>query len=58
MLGAEGPFGSIDMGGMFTIVKVRKKLVAGADPGWYDNPPGTVADEASPDDLARDDIKP
>jgi FtsP/CotA-like multicopper oxidase with cupredoxin domain len=58
MLGGKGPFDDIDMGGMFTILKVRDKLAPGADPGWYEHPAGTVADEASPDDLARDNIKP
>ncbi|MBA3541766.1 MAG: copper oxidase [Deltaproteobacteria bacterium] len=56
MLGGDGPFGLIDMGGMFTILKVRKKLTGDTDPGWYDNPPGTVASEASAADLARDGI--
>lgn len=29
---------------MFTIFKVRDKLADyDKDPGWYDNPPGTVA---------------
>ncbi len=57
MLGGDGPFGYIDMGGMFTIVKVRNKLTGDTDPGWFDNPPGTVASKATPDDLARDGIK-
>ena len=57
MLGGEGPFGLIDMGGMFTILKVRKQLTGDTDPGWYDHPAGTVAGEASADDLARDGIK-
>lgn len=45
MSGASaGPFGSIDMGGMFTIVKIREDLPAnGKDPGWYDDPAGSVA---------------
>ena len=43
MLGGMGPYGPIDMGGMFTIVKIREGLVGYEDPGWYDNPPGTVA---------------
>ena len=43
MMGGEGPFGNIGMGGMFTILKVRDKLKEGEDPGWYQNPPGTVA---------------
>jgi hypothetical protein len=57
MLGAKGPFGLIDMGGMFTIVKVRDRLDSAADPGWYAHPKGTVASEASADELARDGIK-
>ena len=41
---AKGPFGSIFMGGMFTILKVRQGLANYEDdPGWYDHPPGTVA---------------
>ncbi len=43
MLGGMGPYGPIDMGGMFTIVKIREGLVGDEDPGWYHNPPGTVA---------------
>jgi len=57
MVGGEGPYGVIDMGGMFTILKVRDKLVAGVDPGWYDPPAGTLAGEATAADLARDRIK-
>ncbi len=56
MVGGKGPHGVIDMGGMFTIVKVRDKLGAG-DPGWYNAPKGTVASEAAASDLARDGIK-
>ena len=41
---AAGPFGSIFMGGMFTILKVRENLRSyDEDPGWYEHPPGTVA---------------
>lgn len=43
MMGGEGPFGSIGMGGMFTILKVRKTLKPGDEAGWYNNPKGTVA---------------
>ena len=57
MVGGDGPFDQIDMGGMFTIVKVRIKLTAASASGWYDHPKGTVADEASSADLARDNIK-
>jgi FtsP/CotA-like multicopper oxidase with cupredoxin domain len=48
MMAGEGPFDFIGMGGMFTIIKVRDRLSSyDADPGWYDNPPGTVAGPAS-----------
>lgn len=57
MVGAEGPLGYITMGGMFTIVKVREHLTSYDDPGWYVNPPGTLADLASADDLRRDGIQ-
>jgi hypothetical protein len=42
-----GPFGSVGMGGMFSVVKVRKDQKAGdyTDPGWYKHPPGEVAYE-------------
>jgi hypothetical protein len=43
MLGGQGPFGVIDMGGMFNIVKVRDNIDYGRDPGWYKQPPGTSA---------------
>jgi len=43
-IGNPGPFGVIEMGGMFTILKVRDHLTSYADPGWYQNPPGTVAE--------------
>lgn len=42
-IGNPGPFGVIELGGMFTIVKVRERLTNYADPGWYQHPPGTVA---------------
>jgi hypothetical protein len=47
MMAGEGPFGNIGMGGMFTLFKVRDKLVDGKAPGWYDNPQGTVAAKVS-----------
>jgi hypothetical protein len=53
MMGAKGPHGTIDMGGMFTILKIRDSLAT--DPGWYAAP--TVASEASADDLHRDGIE-
>jgi hypothetical protein len=46
MTGA-GPFGPLEMGGMFTVVKVRQGMARGsfADPGWYRHPAGSVARE-------------
>ncbi|HEX2880777.1 MAG TPA: copper oxidase [Polyangiaceae bacterium] len=58
MSGGKGPFGYITMGGMFTVVKVREQLTGYEDPGWYEHPPGTVADLAPASDLQRDGIKP
>ena len=51
MMAGEGPFGSVGMGGMFTVVKVRAGLKSYADPGWYKNPPGTVAKKVNPDQV-------
>ena len=54
MVGAPGKHGYIDMGGMFTILKVRDNLTSYDDPGWYENPPGTQASPASQEELQRD----
>ena len=55
MIGAPGPDDYIDMGGMFTNLKVREHLESyDKDPGWYENPPGTLASLASNDELRRD----
>jgi hypothetical protein len=43
MMTGDGPFGPVEMGGMFTILKVRAGITSYADPGWYKNPEGTVA---------------
>ncbi len=45
MMTGFGQFGPIEMGGMFTVVKVREGLAAHdyKDPGWYKHPPGTVS---------------
>jgi hypothetical protein len=58
MLGGKGKHDYITMGGMFTILKVRDGLRSFEDPGWYENPPGTLAGEAAPDDLRRDGVDP
>ncbi len=57
MVGGDGPYDAITMGGMFTIVKVRDQVADyDKDPGWYEIPEGTGADLASAADLARDGI--
>ena len=44
MMAGKGPFGKLEMGGMFTVVKVRDEVAADyRDPGWYANPKGSVA---------------
>jgi FtsP/CotA-like multicopper oxidase with cupredoxin domain len=43
MMTGTGPFGPIEMGGMFTVLKVRDGLKSYEDPGWYKHPEGTVA---------------
>ncbi|MGC3989758.1 MAG: copper oxidase [Chthoniobacteraceae bacterium] len=57
MSGGDGPFGGITMGGMFTIIKVRETLTGTADPGWYENPPHTLAAKATPEELQADGIR-
>jgi hypothetical protein len=58
MVGARGPHDYITMGGMFTLLKVRQELPDdGADPGWYENPPGSRAEAATSEDLKRDAIE-
>lgn len=56
MVGARGPFDYITMGGMFTILKVREKLENYNDPGWYENPRGSVAGPATSEELKRDGV--
>jgi manganese oxidase len=50
MMGA-GPYGNLEMGGMFTVVKVREQLARSdyGDPGWYTAPAGTTARMVSED---------
>jgi hypothetical protein len=45
MMTGTGPHGSIEMGGMFTLVKIRADLARNdyRDPGWYKPPKGSVA---------------
>jgi FtsP/CotA-like multicopper oxidase with cupredoxin domain len=56
MMDGKGPFGNIEMGGMFTMIKVREGLARGdyKDPGWYRHPAGSVAREvAAPAEPVR-----
>ncbi|KQW65661.1 multicopper oxidase family protein [Methylibium sp. Root1272] len=47
MMSGAGPFGSVEMGGMFTVLKVRRDQKPGdyKDPGWFKHPAGTMAYE-------------
>ncbi|CAB3698677.1 Cell division protein FtsP [Paraburkholderia rhynchosiae] len=47
MMTGTGPFGALEMGGMFSVVKVREGLGRNdyRDPGWFRHPKGTVAFE-------------
>tara|TARA_B100001105_G_scaffold193316_1_gene157354 strand:+ start:1805 stop:3178 length:1374 start_codon:yes stop_codon:yes gene_type:complete len=47
MMTGQGPFGPLEMGGMFSVVKVRDDVQRGdyKDPGFYKHPQGTVAYE-------------
>jgi len=62
MVTGTGPFGPIEMGGMFTVVKVREGLARDdyRDPGWYRHPPGTLAYEwtGAPQPVARNGATP
>jgi hypothetical protein len=43
MMTGTGPFGPLEMGGMFTTLKVRRDQAPNdyRDPGWFTQPPGT-----------------
>jgi manganese oxidase len=49
MMTGFGQFGPIEMGGMFTLMKIREGLTANdyKDPGNYKHPEGTVAYEVA-----------
>ncbi len=57
MMGGDGPFGTVAMGGMFTILKVRDHITTYNDPPWYENPKGTVA-ESIDDGLQMPSVSP
>jgi FtsP/CotA-like multicopper oxidase with cupredoxin domain len=54
MLGGAGPFDDIEMGGMFTIIKVRAPGHLGDV--WYQHPAGTVAQRVTDEEMARDGV--
>jgi hypothetical protein len=56
MVGGQGKHDYITMGGMFTILKTRDGIRSYKDPGWYENPPGTLAVTAEAADMRRDGI--
>jgi FtsP/CotA-like multicopper oxidase with cupredoxin domain len=47
MMTGTGPFGPLEMGGMFSVIKVRDDVRPGdyKDPGWYRHPQGAIAYE-------------
>ncbi|MEO7888273.1 MAG: copper oxidase, partial [Polaromonas sp.] len=47
MMTGKGPYGGVEMGGMFSVLKVRGDQKPGdyKDPGWYRQPAGTQAYE-------------
>jgi manganese oxidase len=57
MVGKDGPFGYIDMGGMTTIFKARENLTSYDDPGWYEAPDETKARPATAEELQKDGIE-
>jgi manganese oxidase len=58
MRATPGPFGPIDMGGMFTILKVRERPTTEDVEGWYRHPEGTVAAPADVAKMKSDGIDP
>ena len=54
----SGPFSRIDMGGMFTIIKVREHASATDAQGWYEHPEGTVASLVTDAQMRADGIDP
>jgi manganese oxidase len=60
MMMGKGPYGNLEMGGMFTVIKVRDDLAAGdyRDPGWYPAPKATTARKISADPNFGSPIRP
>ncbi|MBX3707157.1 MAG: copper oxidase [Pseudomonadales bacterium] len=51
MMTGRGPFGNLEMGGMFTVIKVRDDLAPAdfRDPGWFEHPAAGQARRVSSD---------
>jgi FtsP/CotA-like multicopper oxidase with cupredoxin domain len=58
MRGGPGPFGTIDMGGMFTLLKVRQNPETADPSGFYEHPKGSVAGPADPERMRADGVEP
>jgi hypothetical protein len=50
-IGNPGPFGVIELGGMFTLLKVREEAAEGSR--WYQHPAGTTASLANEHEAPR-----
>lgn len=50
-IGSPGPFDVIELGGMFTILKVRENWDGKSDPGWYVQPKGTSAEKVEQSEV-------
>jgi len=57
MRGAPGPFSYIDMGGMFTFLKVRDKPSEEDRTGFYKYPKGTTSERATAEQLSGDGVE-
>jgi hypothetical protein len=57
MRATPGPFGAIDMGGMFTVLKVRDDAETADPNAWYSHPSGTVASRADPARAKADGVE-
>ena len=60
MMTGFAQFGPVEMGGMFSVVKVREGLARDdyKDPGWFEHPPGTVAYEWTGEPQNADRVPP
>jgi FtsP/CotA-like multicopper oxidase with cupredoxin domain len=58
MRGGAGPFGYIDMGGMFTVLKVREDPKAADAAGWYAHPAGSVSSKVDDARMQKDGVDP